>query len=189
MKINKRILCLAALAAAAWTLAAQTAVDVSFVFTRQTGAASNQYAVWIEDAGGAVVKTLYATQYTARGGWKVRAQSIPLWVKKAGIASMSKIAVDAITAATPRAGTVAYTWDGTDSTGKKAPHGEYRVLIEGSLRWGGRVVYTAVISENAAGDIPVAVQYYDGETAVAASAAPREHAMISNVTVVTVRAQ
>jgi hypothetical protein len=183
MKINKRIFCLAAFAAAAWTLYAQNAVEVSFVFTRQSGAASNQYAVWVEDAAGAVVKTLYATQYTARGGWKVRAQSIPLWVKKSGVASMSKASLDAITAATPRAGTVVYTWDGTDTSGKKAPRGEYRVVIEGSLRWGGRVVYTAVVSENAAGQIAVETRYYDGETELTDSGIPLEKNMISSVSV------
>jgi hypothetical protein len=35
MKINKRIFCFAAVAAAAWTLSAQPVVEVSFVFTRQ----------------------------------------------------------------------------------------------------------------------------------------------------------
>jgi len=37
-------------------------VEVSFTFARQSGAASNQFAVWVEDAQGRYVRTLYATR-------------------------------------------------------------------------------------------------------------------------------
>jgi hypothetical protein len=181
---NKFFIC-AVFFAAVWAAQAQGvqgAVEVSFVFTRQSGAASNQYAVWIEDAAGAVVKTLYATRYTADGGWKVRAQSIPLWVKKSGVAVMRKEAVDAITSATPRTGKTFYVWDGCDAAGKKLPKGEYRVLIEGSLRWGGRVVYEAVIHENSSGEIAPNARYYDGDKELS-SGAPPEKNMISAVSV------
>jgi hypothetical protein len=159
-----------------------SAVEVSFLYTRQSGMASNQYAVWIEDESGAVVKTLYATRYTAKGGWKVREQSIPQWVKKANVASMSASEVDAFSSATPRAGMVTYTWDGTDKSGQKVPVGEYRVFLEASLRWGGRVVYSAVVG-GSQGSRPVDVRYYDGNTEITGAKIPAEKDMISNVAV------
>lgn len=45
-------------------------VEVSFHYARQKGFSSNQFAVWVEDSGGRFVKTLYATGFTASGGYK-----------------------------------------------------------------------------------------------------------------------
>ena len=42
-------------------------LEVSFDYQRQAGPGSNQYAVWIENAKGEVVKTLFVTSYTTRG--------------------------------------------------------------------------------------------------------------------------
>jgi conjugal transfer/entry exclusion protein len=52
-----------------------TAPELTFVFTRQSGHATNQFAVWIEDAQGQYIKTLYAANFTARGGWSRRPAS------------------------------------------------------------------------------------------------------------------
>jgi hypothetical protein len=170
-------------------LTAQTAaspapsrVEISFVYTRQSGAASNQFALWIEDAGGTLVKTLYATRYTANGGWKVRSQSIPQWVQKSHISSMSAAQIDAFTSATPRAGTLTYIWDGTDSRGAKVPAGEYRVFLEASLRWGNRVVYSASVSGTDT-NAPVIVRYYDENAELADAKVPNERSMIGSVKV------
>ena len=45
---------------------AQT-LEVSFDYQRQAGPGSNQYAVWIENEKGDVVKTLFVTSYTTKG--------------------------------------------------------------------------------------------------------------------------
>lgn len=119
-------------------------VSISFDFTRQSGYASNQFAVWIEDTDGQYIKTLYATRYTAMGGYKNRPDSIPGWVEKSGLADMEN--VDAVSGATPQSGALTYTWDGTDAAGNAIPVGTYRFLVEGSLRWKNRVLYTGEIA-------------------------------------------
>jgi len=124
----------------------QAAAELTFSYTRLSGSASNQFAVWVEDSQGKYIKTLYATKYTANGGWKRRETSIPLWVKKSGLASLTGAQVDAITGATPKTGTLVYTWDGTDSNGKAVPAGNYVLFLEGTLRWENQVLYRAPIS-------------------------------------------
>ncbi len=120
-------------------------LTVTFDFEKQSGYASNQFAVWIEDADGNFIKTLYATRFTANGGYKNRPDAIPTWVEKSGLASMPKNDVDAITGATPKAGTLAYTWDLTDANGDAVPSGEYSFFVEGNLRWKNRVLYSGSI--------------------------------------------
>ena len=120
-------------------------VEVSFSFTKQSGFSSNQFAVWIEDAQGGYVKTLYATKFTATGGWQKRENSIPRWVKQSNLAGMSKAQVDAITGPTPKSGTLRYSWDGKDYTGKEVKAGEYRVYVEATLRDENQVLYMAIV--------------------------------------------
>lgn len=120
-------------------------LTVTFDFEKQSGYASNQFAVWIEDTDGSLIKTLYVTKFTAKGGYKKRPDAIPVWVEKSGLASMSKKEIDAITGATPKAGTLSYTWDLTDEKGGKVSSGEYRFFVEGSLRWKNKVLYSGDI--------------------------------------------
>jgi hypothetical protein len=124
---------------------AQNSVDISFYYTRKMGFASNQFAVWIEDAGGNYIKTLYATRFTATGGYKRRAESVPRWVKNSALAKMSTAEADAVSGSTPRAGNLSYRWDGTDKNGKALPRGEYRVCLEATLRNENQVLYTAAV--------------------------------------------
>ena len=140
-------------------------VEVRFDYARQTKMASNQFAVWIEDAQGRYIKTLYATKYTAAGGWKRREQSIPLWVRQSNLAEMSATQIDAISGPTPRSGALSYTWDGTDSTGRPLPNGEYRVLVEASLYQENRVLYTATVRLGANGQTNAQAQYFGSSTA------------------------
>jgi hypothetical protein len=121
-------------------------VEISFVFNRQSGSSSNQYAIWVEDSSGNFVKTLYATRYTANGGWERRPQSIPLWVSKSGLSTMPRRDIDAITGATPRTGNQSYRWDGTDKNGSRLAAGEYRVFLEATLRGDNRVLYNASVT-------------------------------------------
>jgi len=116
-----------------------------FDYEKQSGAASNQFAVWIEDMNGVLVKTLFATQWTANGGYKTRPDSIALWVEKSGLASMQKSEVDAISGATPQSGSLTYSWDLTDANGDNVPPGAYQFFVEGTLRWKNYVLYSAVI--------------------------------------------
>jgi hypothetical protein len=156
--------------------AASGAVEISFSYTRQGGFGSNQFAVWITDAQGKYVKTLYATRFTASGGYSKRPQSIPTWVEQSGLARMSKAQVDAFTGATPQTGSVSYRWDGTDHTGAVLPPGEYRVYVEASLRNETRVLYSASIRWGTpSGPVELQPRYFGNDT--------RTRGMISGVKV------
>ncbi|WP_461249049.1 DUF2271 domain-containing protein, partial [Treponema sp. R6D11] len=78
--------------------------------------------------------------------FKRRETSIPTWVKKSGLANLTSTQVDAITGATPKAGTLTYAWDGTDAGGKAVPAGNYVLFLEGTLRWENQVLYRAPIT-------------------------------------------
>jgi hypothetical protein len=130
---------------AAQQATSQQAAEIAFSFTRLGGSASNQFALWIENDKGQYIKTLYATRYTANGGWKRRESSIPVWVKQSGLSDMTKTQIDTLTGATPRTGTLTYTWDGTDSRGAAVPAGNYVIIFEGTLRWENQVYYRAPI--------------------------------------------
>ena len=120
-------------------------LTVSLDYEKQSGSASNQYAVWIEDMDGALVKTLYASQWTARGGYKTRPDSIAIWAQKSGLASMAKAEADAVSGATPKAGPQTYTWVLDGTAGNVIPPGKYRFFVEGTLRWKNYVLYSGVI--------------------------------------------
>ena len=126
--------------------AASGEVVITFDYARQSGSASNQFAVWIENMDGQLIKSLYATQWTARGGYAGRPDSIALWVEKSGLASMPQSEVDAVAGATPRAGTLAYVWDLTDTNGNTVSPGKYKFIVEGTLRWRNHVIYSGMIN-------------------------------------------
>jgi len=121
-------------------------LELTFTYTRQSGAASNQFAAWIEDTEGKYIKTLYVTKWTANGGYSKRPATIPMWVKKSDPSKMTKAQVDAVSGATPQTGTFTCTWDGTDSKGTALPTGEYVLVLEGTLRWENQVYYRAPIT-------------------------------------------
>jgi hypothetical protein len=149
--------------------------EVSFVYNRQGGFASNQFAVWVEDPQGRHIKTLYATKFTATGGWKKRELSIPLWVKQSGLSEMNKSQIDALTGSTPRGGTLRYVWDGTNQAGLAAATGSYRVFVEATLRNENRVLYTADITLGESGAVTPQPRYFGNAAA--------ERGMIGQVTV------
>ena len=160
--------------------AQQAAAELSFTFTNQRGFASNQFAAWIEDAQGRHVKTLYATRFTANGGWKRRPTSIPVWVMQSGISEMSKAQVDALSSATPKTGPLSYKWDGTDSRGTAMPAGNYVLFLEGTLRAQSQVLYRAPIQlGQGAGTARVSVEYTGNSNA--------ERSMIGDVKVQVLR--
>lgn len=116
-------------------------LEIFFNFTRGTTPASNQFAIWIEDSNGNLVKTLYVTNFTANGGYTRRAESIPTWVSKANPAELPDAEIDSVSGATPRAGTHSYTWDGTDENGNMVAKGTYTVYVEGTLYWTSSVLF------------------------------------------------
>ena len=150
-------------------------LEVSFAFARQIGRASNQFAVWIEDAQGRYVRTLYATRWTAVGGWRRRETSIPQWVRQSSLAERDQAHVDALAGPTPPTGTLSYVWDGRDYAGQAVPLGEFRVFVEGSLRWENRVLYTAIVRLDEAGQVSATPEFFGEST--------QERGMVGPVTV------
>lgn len=146
--------CAAASGVATEADAAQNGVlTVSFDYLKQSGYATNQFAVWVETADGAFVKTLYATEFTADGGYKDRPDAISAWVARSGLAEGKN--ADAVSGATPSSGALQYRWDRTDETGTRVPDGTYRFFVEGTLRWKNSVQFTGEI---AVGDAPASAE-------------------------------
>lgn len=119
-------------------------LEVSFQYQRQNTHGSNQFAVWIEDAKGQVVKTLFVTQFTAKGrvrgdekpmrGYVKRPYCVPTWVKDVNAEALSDKQIDAFTGATPQeSGIQTFTWDFTDQQGHKVKPGIYQVFVEATL--------------------------------------------------------
>ena len=136
-------------------------LDISFKF-RRGGIASSQYAIWIEDETGRLVRTLYATSFTAKGGYEYRKDAVPVWVSKAKPQTLSSAQIDAITGATPQNGVLTYQWDGTDDNGNRVSPGKYIFFIEGTLYWESRVIYTGELDWGGSeqSSIPMKTQYF-----------------------------
>jgi rhodanese-related sulfurtransferase len=122
-------------------------VSIDFDYMRMSGKASNQFAVWIEDTEGNVVKTIYATDFTAeRRGYSNREDALSHWVKAAEPDNMDETDIDAISGATPQSGHQHFEWDLTDDEGQKVSDGKYSVKLEGTLFWSSNVIYTGIFS-------------------------------------------
>lgn len=152
------LVCLPAITQSKKTKAVKArSLEVSFDYQRQAGPGSNQYAVWIENAKGEVVKTLFVTSYTTKGrvrgneqpmrGYIKRPNCVPNWVKAAKANDLTDIQLDAFTGATPQAnGKQSFTWDFTDQQGKAVQKGTYRVFVEATLYQKSIVTYTGAFS-------------------------------------------
>ena len=132
-------------------------LEVSFNYQKQPGPGSNQYAVWIEDEKGEVVKTLFVTSYTTKGrvrgneqpmrGYVKRPACVPTWVKTVKADNLTDQQLDAVTGATPQAsGTQTFIWDFTDQRGKRVKDGKYCVKVEATLYQASTIVYTGAFS-------------------------------------------
>jgi len=143
-------------------------LEVSFDYQKQAGPGSNQYAVWIENEKGDVVKTLFVTSYTTKGrarggepakrGYIVRPACVPTWVKTVKADDQSDQQLDAVTGATPQAGGMqTFTWDFTDQQGKAVPQGNYTIKVEATLYFDSDIIYSGTFStKDKAGDINLA---------------------------------
>jgi hypothetical protein len=140
-------------------------LEVSFNYQKQAGPGSNQYAVWIENDKGNVVKTLFVTSFTtkarARGnaqpqrGYVLRPNCVPTWVKASKASEKTDQQLDAFTGATPQAsGVQTFTWNFTDQQGKAVPQGTYKVFVEATLFNNSVILYSGSFStKNKAGNI------------------------------------
>ena len=148
-------------------------LEISFNYTKQAGPGSNQYAVWIENASGEVVKTLFVTEFTSKGrsrdgskparGYTYRTSCMPTWVKHIDAENVSDEQMDAFTGATPASsGVQTFTWDFTDQTGKAVPKGTYRFYVEATYNGPSVVTYTGTVSSGQkAGDLEVETSYIE----------------------------
>ncbi|AGK97021.1 DUF2271 domain-containing protein [Clostridium pasteurianum] len=103
--------------------------------------ASNQVAVWIEDSQGNYIKSLYASKYTADGGYKQRPEALTEWISKSGWKNATKNEIDTVSGATQNPGNINLTWDCKDEKGAAVKPGKYIYIVEGNIYWGSRVLY------------------------------------------------
>ena len=148
-------------------------LELSFRYDKQPGPGSNQYAVWIENADGQVVKTLFVTEFTAKGrsrdgskparGYTYRTSCTPTWVQHIHADALTDDQIDAFTGATPAAsGVQTFVWDFTDQDGKPVAKGTYRFYIEATYNGPSVVTYTGTVTSGApAGDLPIETSYID----------------------------
>ena len=160
-KIFAAIITIALLVVPAYALNKRAAkaksLEVSFDYQRQNGPGSNQYAVWIENEKGEVIKTLFVTSFTTKGrtrgneqpmrGYVKRPACVPTWVKTSKANEQTDQQLDAVTGATPQAsGRQTFTWDFKDQTGKTVRKGTYRVRVEATLFNASTIIYTGSFS-------------------------------------------
>ena len=148
-------------------------LEISFNYDKKPGAGSNQYAVWIENAQGQVVKTLFVTQFTSKGrsrggakaerGYTFRPTCMPTWVKHVDAENLSDEQMDAFTGATPASsGVQTFIWDFTDQAGKPVPAGEYRFYVEATYNGPSIVTYSGTVSSGQkAGDLEFKTEYVE----------------------------
>ena len=142
-----------------------TTLEVSFDYQKQPGPGSNQYAVWIENEKGEIVKTLFVTSYTTKGrarggqqaqrGYIVRPNCVPTWVKTVKADGQTDQQLDAVTGATPQtSGTQTFTWNFTDQQGTNVKSGTYKVMVEATLYQASDIIYSGTFStKDKAGDV------------------------------------
>ena len=168
--IATMLLSMIAVAQSSKKAAKVNSLEVSFNYQRQQGPGSNQYAVWIENDKGEVVKTLFVTSFTTKGrvrgneqpmrGYIKRPACVPTWVKAAKANDLTDQQLDAVTGATPQAnGTQTFTWDFTDQQGKIVQKGTYKVFVEATLFNASTITYSGTFStQDKAGNVTLTSQ-------------------------------
>lgn len=109
-------------------------LTVSYSWTRIPTHGSNQIAIWVEDTAGNFIATLFATQFTASGGYEKRPVSLSVWAEKSGLAAAPKEEVDAVSGSTPASGKQMVTWNCKDKSGKAVNPGVYIVRMEANIK-------------------------------------------------------
>jgi len=87
-------------------------LEVSFLYMPPSDGVEPTYhtAMWIEDAKGNLVKTLYVSQELSSGEYKM-GEACPDWIKQAHWEKAPKAEVDAVTAPTPSVGSETKIFD------------------------------------------------------------------------------
>lgn len=145
-------------------------LEISFSYNKQQGPGSNQYAVWVEDEAGAVVKTLFVTEFTSKGrsrggqpaqrGYTFRPTCMPSWVKAVKAETLTDAQMDAFTGATPAAsGLQTFTWDFTDQEGMAVPAGTYTVYLQATYYNEGIVTYSGTFSNKDTGPLALKEEF------------------------------
>ncbi len=115
--------------------AAAGAAVITFTYTADSSSAGgpggmvrNPYiAVWVEDAAGALVKTI--ALWHLQNGQDRWLNELYKWYEASG-------GVDANSSATRAAGSYTLNWDLTDADGAAAPQGEYTLWVEATREHG-----------------------------------------------------
>lgn len=121
-------------------------VVLTYDLKRIPGPGSNQLAVWVEDMSGKYVCTIFATRFTASGGYTKRPASLSEWVGKSGWAEASAAEVDAVSGSTQAAGANTLVWDCRDRSGKPVPDGKYVIRMEANIKNERRMFYRAEVN-------------------------------------------
>ncbi|MDT0306433.1 DUF2271 domain-containing protein [Streptomyces sp. DSM 44917] len=150
-------------------------VRISYRLHRIPTHASNQLAVWIEDASGAYVRTLFATSFTANGGYNRRPESLVRWRETSGWEWATEEEIESASRPAQDSGEHTLYWDGTDSNGVPVRPGRYTYRVEGNVWWENRVLFTGTIE---IGDRPHASE---AEVAYLPEAAREEAVMVEDV--------
>lgn len=125
--------------------AAKPHVTLTFTFTRANHYSSNQYAVWIENDQGQLIKQLVVTRFAASDKALQRPDSLPYWTKHIK-PQLTAAALDGVTSATPTDGTQTYTWDLTDLNGAAVPDGSYTFHLAGTQNRGQQLEWQACLT-------------------------------------------
>lgn len=120
--------------ALARTNKSEKSVSISLEWSRIQSHGSNQLAIWVEDAEGNYITTIFATKFTAAGGYIERPVSLSDWVAKSGFKNASREEVDAISGSTPLSGLQTYAWDCRDKSGQLVPKGIYVIRMEANIQ-------------------------------------------------------
>lgn len=120
-------------------------VEIYFTYKRLLRIASNQFAVWIEGEDGSYIRSLYATKFTASGGYKRRENSLPEWVDASHWEEAESAEVDAVSGPTKKPGDITIVWDCKDRESRPVSPGTYVYKVEGSLYWEKRMIWTGKI--------------------------------------------
>lgn len=134
-------------------------LEISFDYEKQAGPGSNQYAVWVENMDGQVIRTLFVTSFTTKGrarggqqaarGYTFRPDCVPTWVRSAKAEELTDAQIDAFTGATPQSsGRQTFAWDLKDSQGKAVARGKYRIFLEATLYNKSVVTYSGTFDTN-----------------------------------------
>ena len=137
-------------------------VAIAFDFNRADKKGTDQFAIWIEDSQGKLVRTIYVTNYTVKKGAAKYSFDLPTWSEKSGIHDNANVA-DAVAGATPAKGHQTYYWDLTDQNNKAVAPGTYRIIVEGTQSKDEQVLFIndMVIGGDAA-TVNVTPSYYTG---------------------------